>query len=56
MWILFRTGNTYYLQLLHNLFLRLVQAQYWHDPYLKDDYKHKNIFLADVNCERVSNK
>jgi len=32
-----------------------VQAQYWHDPYLKDDYVDKSIFLADINCERVEN-
>jgi palmitoyl-protein thioesterase len=31
----------------------LVQAQFWHDPYQKDDYRDKSIFLADLNCERT---
>ncbi|CAD5224829.1 unnamed protein product [Bursaphelenchus okinawaensis] len=30
----------------------LVQAQYWDDPYLRDDFRNKSIFLADVNCAR----
>uniref|UniRef100_A0A7E4UZE4 Palmitoyl-protein thioesterase 1 n=1 Tax=Panagrellus redivivus TaxID=6233 RepID=A0A7E4UZE4_PANRE len=34
---------------------RIVQAQYWHDPFQKDDYKDKNIFLADINNEKVQN-
>jgi len=32
----------------------LVQAQYWNDPFQKDDYKDKSIFLADVNLDRSS--
>uniref|UniRef100_A0AC34RCE2 Palmitoyl-protein thioesterase 1 n=1 Tax=Panagrolaimus sp. JU765 TaxID=591449 RepID=A0AC34RCE2_9BILA len=35
---------------------RVVQAQYWHDPYQKDDYKNKNIFLADLNNEKTQNE
>jgi palmitoyl-protein thioesterase len=31
----------------------LVQAQYWDDPFLRDDYRDKSIFLADINCERA---
>ncbi|CAD5231740.1 unnamed protein product [Bursaphelenchus xylophilus] len=34
----------------------LVQAQYWDDPYLRDDFKNKNIFLADINCARGCNQ
>lgn len=29
----------------------LVQAEYWHDPLHEDEYKHKNVFLADINNE-----
>uniref|UniRef100_A0A914DK61 Palmitoyl-protein thioesterase 1 n=1 Tax=Acrobeloides nanus TaxID=290746 RepID=A0A914DK61_9BILA len=35
---------------------KVVQAQYWHDPYQKDDYIDKNIFLADLNNERQINQ
>lgn len=34
----------------------VVQAQFWHDPYKKDDYKEKNIFLADLNNEKKINQ
>jgi palmitoyl-protein thioesterase len=34
----------------------LVQAQYWDDPFLRDDYRDKSIFLADINCERACNQ
>uniref|UniRef100_A0A0K0EZ11 Palmitoyl-protein thioesterase 1 n=1 Tax=Strongyloides venezuelensis TaxID=75913 RepID=A0A0K0EZ11_STRVS len=34
----------------------LVQAQYWHDPLADNIYKEKNIFLADINNERVNNE
>lgn len=36
------------------LFLRLVQAQYWHDPIQECVYRNYSIFLADINQERVS--
>lgn len=29
----------------------IVQAEYWHDPLQEETYKHKNIFLADINNE-----
>ncbi|KAI6190028.1 Palmitoyl-protein thioesterase 1 [Aphelenchoides bicaudatus] len=32
----------------------LVQAQYWNDPYQKDDFRDKSIFLADINLDRSS--
>ena len=32
----------------------LVQAQYWNDPFLQDDYKDRSIFLADINLDRSS--
>ncbi|TKR57537.1 hypothetical protein L596_030787 [Steinernema carpocapsae] len=34
----------------------VVQAQYWHDPYKVDDYKVKNIFLADINNANTFNE
>uniref|UniRef100_A0A1I7XIK0 Palmitoyl-protein thioesterase 1 n=1 Tax=Heterorhabditis bacteriophora TaxID=37862 RepID=A0A1I7XIK0_HETBA len=34
----------------------VVQAQYWHDPMHEDDYRSKNIFLADINNEKNQNK
>lgn len=34
-----------------NIQEHVVQAEYWHDPLHEDDYKNKNIFLADVNNE-----
>lgn len=33
-----------------------VQAQYWHDPLHEDAYQQKNIFLADINNEKVVKK
>ncbi|CEF62339.1 Palmitoyl-protein thioesterase 1 [Strongyloides ratti] len=33
----------------------IVQAQYWHDPRLDDEYREKNIFLADLNNEKINN-
>jgi len=35
----------------------LVQAEYWHDPLNEHEYKHKSVFLADINNEqgKVSN-
>lgn len=29
----------------------LVQAEYWHDPNREEEYKNKNIFIADINNE-----
>jgi palmitoyl-protein thioesterase len=34
----------------------VVQAQYWHDPLNADQYREKNVFLADVNQENGVNK
>ncbi|CAD6197319.1 unnamed protein product [Caenorhabditis auriculariae] len=34
---------------------KVVQAQYWHDPYAEEEYKKKSIFLADINNEREIN-
>ena len=34
---------------------RLVQAQYWHDPLNEDEYRHKSMFLSDINQELVNN-
>ncbi|KAJ1350234.1 Palmitoyl-protein thioesterase 1 [Parelaphostrongylus tenuis] len=34
---------------------RVVQAQYWHDPYHEEEYKNDSIFLADINNERAIN-
>lgn len=34
----------------------LVQAEYWHDPINEDQYRAKNIFLADINNERTINQ
>jgi len=34
---------------------RLVQAQYWHDPYYRDRYLTSNIFLPDINNEKQVN-
>lgn len=34
----------------------LVQAEYWHDPVHEDDYRKKNIFLADINNENQINE
>ncbi|CAL1683959.1 unnamed protein product [Lasius platythorax] len=31
----------------------LVQAAYWHDPLKEDEYRKKNIFLADINNENT---
>ncbi|MEJ1282476.1 palmitoyl-protein thioesterase 1 [Cricetulus griseus] len=36
--------------------LRLVQAQYWHDPIKEDVYRNHSIFLADINQERCVNE
>lgn len=33
----------------------LVQAEYWHDPMAEDEYRHKSIFLADINNELHQN-
>lgn len=33
----------------------LVQAAYWHDPLKEDEYRKKNIFLADINNENTIN-
>ncbi|XP_011343245.2 palmitoyl-protein thioesterase 1 [Ooceraea biroi] len=33
----------------------VVQASYWHDPLNEDEYRKKNIFLADINNENVIN-
>ncbi|KAL6430982.1 hypothetical protein ACFW04_007031 [Cataglyphis niger] len=33
----------------------LVQATYWHDPIKEDEYREKNIFLADINNEKTIN-
>ncbi|KAK0409770.1 hypothetical protein QR680_004745 [Steinernema hermaphroditum] len=35
---------------------RVVQAQYWHDPNSIEDYKTKNIFLADINNANTFNE
>lgn len=34
----------------------LVQAQYWHDPIHEEEYREKNIFLADINNENGVNQ
>lgn len=34
----------------------LVQAEYWHDPLNEDDYRKRNIFLADINNENQINQ
>lgn len=34
----------------------LVQAEYWHDPNREEEYRTKNIFLADINNERNLNE
>ncbi|EFN65935.1 Palmitoyl-protein thioesterase 1 [Camponotus floridanus] len=33
----------------------LVQAAYWHDPLQEDEYRNKNVFLADINNEKIIN-
>lgn len=33
----------------------IIQASYWHDPLKEDEYKKKNIFLADINNENTIN-
>ncbi|CAJ0581973.1 unnamed protein product, partial [Mesorhabditis spiculigera] len=33
----------------------VVQAQYWHDPLNNEEYKSRNIFLSDLNNEKVVN-
>lgn len=33
----------------------LVQAEYWHDPLREEEYREKNVFLADINNERDIN-
>lgn len=30
---------------------KLIQAGYWHNPLQEDEYKHYNLFLADINNE-----
>ena len=32
---------------------RLVQAQYWHNPYNEKGYKKGSTFLAEINQEKV---
>lgn len=34
----------------------LVQAGYWHNPLQEDEYKHYNLFLADINNELKINE
>lgn len=34
----------------------LVQAEYWHDPKREDEYRSKNVFLADINNENNINE
>lgn len=34
---------------------RLVQAQYWHDPMNEHEYRHKSLFLSDINQELAFN-
>lgn len=34
----------------------LVQATYWHDPLDEDTYKHRSIFLSDINNEVYINQ
>lgn len=41
---------------LHFVQESLVQASYWHDPLKRDEYRKKNIFLADINNENYTNK
>ena len=36
-----------------SLFLSLVQAQYWHDPYDEESYALDCEFLSDINQELV---
>lgn len=33
----------------------VIQASFWHDPLKEDEYKKKNIFLADINNENTIN-
>uniref|UniRef100_A0AC35ETZ1 Palmitoyl-protein thioesterase 1 n=1 Tax=Panagrolaimus sp. PS1159 TaxID=55785 RepID=A0AC35ETZ1_9BILA len=51
-WVRYALDMGAYLTYVQN---RIVQAQYWHDPYQADDYKDKNIFLADLNNEKTQN-
>lgn len=49
--------ETYFIS---NFFLRyiqesLVQAAYWHDPLKEDEYRKKNVFLVDINNEKIIN-
>ena len=32
---------------------RIVQLSYWHDPVNENDYKDYNLFLSDLNQEKV---
>jgi len=51
-WVRYLLDLGAYTQYVQN---RVVQAQYWHDPYQNKDYKDKNIFLADINNEKTQN-
>lgn len=48
-------------KLFHNRFFfrfiqeSLVQAAFWHDPLNENEYREKNIFLADINNENDIN-
>lgn len=42
----------YFLRYIQEL---VVQASYWHDPLREDEYRKKNIFLADINNENDVN-
>ena len=36
-----------------HLYLSLVQAEYWHDPFNLDKYRKSCVFLPDINQENV---
>ena len=40
----------------YHILLRLVQAEFWHDPLNEDEYRKKCIFMPDINQENVSLK
>ncbi|XP_011167607.1 palmitoyl-protein thioesterase 1 [Solenopsis invicta] len=33
----------------------LIQASYWHDPLQEDEYRKKNLFIAEINNEIINN-
>ena len=35
------------------VYLSLVQAEYWHDPFNLEEYRKSCVFLPDINQENV---